>query len=62
MREKIWSTKHYVSVAVSNSAPTADIGASSLLPSSAEGEKGAYLEQYCCQRQFHIGFASSKVR
>lgn len=32
MRDKIMSTKHYVSVTVSNLAPIADAGASALLP------------------------------
>lgn len=41
MRDKI-STKHYVSVTVSNLTPITDSGASSLLPSSAQGDKGAY--------------------
>lgn len=44
MRDKITSTKHSVSVTVSNLSPIADSGAasSSLLSSSVHGEKGAY--------------------
>lgn len=43
MRAKITSTKHYISVTVSNLAPIADIGAAaSLLSFSVQGEKGAY--------------------
>lgn len=43
MRDKITSTKHYISVTVSNLASIADIGAaSSPLSSSVQGEKEAY--------------------
>lgn len=42
MRDKITRTMHYVSVTVSNLAPVADTGASTLLPCSVQGEKGAY--------------------
>lgn len=42
MRDKITSTKHSISVTVSNLASIADIGAASFLLSSVQGEKGAY--------------------
>lgn len=42
MGDKITSTKHYVSVTVSILAPITGIGASSLLPFSVQGERGAY--------------------
>lgn len=43
MRDKITSTKHYISVTVSNlGAPISAIEASSPLSLSVQGEKGAY--------------------
>lgn len=43
MRDKMTSTKHYISVTVSNlGAPISAIEASSPLSLSVQGEKGAY--------------------